>query len=144
MTAATAATAMRRRLPAAAGPLAVAGAALLACVAVNVADPNEAGHYPTCPFLALTGHPCPGCGTLRAVRALTRLDLATAVSLNALTVALLPALVWGWLGWWRHARGHRTSLPQLPTAAAWTVAVAVPLFWLLRNVPVAPLSWLAP
>lgn len=135
---------VRPRLPRTAAPLAVAGVALATCVAVNLADPNEPGHYPTCPFLAVTGLACPGCGTLRAVRALTRGDLATALSLNALSVSLLPVLVWAWLGWFQHARGRRPDLPQLRPAAAWAVAVVVPLFWALRNVPVEPLTWLAP
>lgn len=41
-----------RGLRAPAGVL-VAAAAVVAFVAV--VDPNEQGHYPTCPFLALTG-----------------------------------------------------------------------------------------
>ena len=41
-------------------------------------DPNQPGHYPTDPFLAITGLYCPGCGTLRALHALARGDLLTA------------------------------------------------------------------
>ena len=37
------------------------------------------GHYPTCPFLAITGWYCPGCGSLRAVHDLLHGDLAGAV-----------------------------------------------------------------
>ena len=33
---------------------------------VAVLDPNEPGHYPTCPFLRLTGLGVPGCGSLAA------------------------------------------------------------------------------
>ena len=49
---------------------------VLACFAavaayVSMVDPDESGHYPTCPFLYLTGYYCPGCGSLRMVHALT-------------------------------------------------------------------------
>jgi hypothetical protein len=132
------------RLPPTAAPLATAVVALAGCAAVTVADPNEPGHYPTCPFLALTGLQCPGCGTLRAVRALLHGDLLAAASLNLLTVALLPVLAWGWVGWLQHRRGRRARPPAIPTAAAWALVVVVPAFWLLRNLPVAPWAWLAP
>jgi hypothetical protein len=49
-----------------AAPAAVAAGALAAAALVHVVDPNDSGNYPTCPFLALTGRFCPGCGSLRA------------------------------------------------------------------------------
>ncbi|NED58662.1 DUF2752 domain-containing protein, partial [Micromonospora aurantiaca] len=36
------------------------GVAAGALVVAFRGDPNEAGHYPGCPFLALTGYYCPG------------------------------------------------------------------------------------
>lgn len=132
------------KLPSPARPWMVATAALGTCVAVNLADPNEAGHYPTCPFLAVTGLQCPGCGTLRAIRALTRGDVLAAVGLNVLTVAMIPVLLWAWSGWVAHARGRRTSMPTLAPRVGMAVAVVIPLFWVARNIPVAPLTWLAP
>lgn len=119
------------------------GAAGVAAVAtVAVLDPNEAGHYPTCPFLATTGLFCPGCGTLRAVHALTRGDLAAAVDLNVLTVVLLPVLAVAWLLWLAHALGRRPTAPDLPSWAGSAIAVVVPIFWVVRNLPVG--SALAP
>ena len=52
----------------------------------HVVDPNEPGNYPTCPWLAITGTWCPGCGTLRATHALTHGDLGTAFARNPVTV----------------------------------------------------------
>ena len=118
--------------PAAVGAAAVAGLAVVAVV-----DPNQPGHYPTDPFLAITGLYCPGCGTLRALHALARGDLLTAIDLNVLTVALLPALVLGWLSWLAHTLGRRPAPPRVPTWAGTAVAVAVPIFWVLRNLPFA-------
>lgn len=37
-----------------------------------------------CPFLAVTGLPCPGCGTTRATMALLELDFFKAFALNQL------------------------------------------------------------
>ena len=53
-------------------PLVVAASALIGRAYVANVDPNVAGHYPTCPILAVTGWYCPGCGTLRAVHALAQ------------------------------------------------------------------------
>ena len=117
------------------GPVAVGAASVAATATVALVDPNEAGHYPTCPFLAMTGWSCPGCGTLRAVHALTRGDLVGAIDLNVLTVAVLPVLVAGWIGWLRFGLGRRSTMPDLPTWAAPLLAVVVPVFWLVRNLP---------
>jgi len=44
---------------------------------------------PGCPFHALTGVPCPGCGTTRAVLALARGDVTGAFGWNPLAAAAL-------------------------------------------------------
>ena len=124
------------------GPAAIGAASMAATATVALVDPNEAGHYPTCPFLAMTGWQCPGCGTLRAVHALTRGDVIGAIDLNVLTVAVLPVLVVGWIGWLRFGLGRRSTMPDLPTWVAPLLAVVVPVFWLVRNLPVG--SALAP
>jgi hypothetical protein len=123
-------------------PLAAAAAAGAAVAYVALVDPNQAGHYPTCPFLALTGLYCPGCGALRAVHALSRGDLATAASLNVLVVAAVPLLVALWSGW---ARRRWTGVPRTWLAPGWLLwaLLAVVLgFAVLRNLPAV--AWLAP
>jgi antibiotic biosynthesis monooxygenase (ABM) superfamily enzyme len=118
-----------------AAPAAVAAGALAAAALVHVVDPNDSGNYPTCPFLALTGRFCPGCGSLRALHALTNGDIGTAVGLNVLTVVAVPLLAYLWLRWTarRARRVERTSLadPRWLTA----LAVLVVLFWIVRNLP---------
>lgn len=117
-------------------PVLAGGAAVSAVVTVAVLDPNVAGHYPTCPFLAVTGLWCPGCGSLRAIHALAHGDVVGAVDLNVLTVVLLLLLVVAWVGWLRYRLGRRAGLPGLPTWAGAAVAVAIPVFGVLRNLPV--------
>ena len=118
-----------------AGPLGVAAVAVSAVAFVGAVDPGEPGHYPTCPFLALTGLLCPGCGSLRAVHALTGGDVAAALGLNPLTVAVLPLLVGAWLAWLVRSATGRPRRWLAPPAALWALVVLVCAFWVLRNVP---------
>lgn len=117
--------------------------------ALRLRDPHVAGSWGTCPFLAVTGLPCPVCGGLRAVNSLTHGDVVAAASSNLLVVAVLPvALVWWglWLRRCRTAAGTpRTALTVLPVPALRTVVAGTVLlvgFTVLRWLP--PGAWLAP
>lgn len=123
-------------------PVAVAAGALAAVGLVATVDPEQPGHYPTCPFLSLTGQFCPGCGSLRAVHALTRGDLSTAVSRNVLAVAAIPLLVALWFGWAHRVVTGAAPRPFVRAGWLWALLAGVLAFWVLRNVPGG--SWLAP
>ncbi|WP_240809876.1 DUF2752 domain-containing protein [Actinomadura sp. WMMA1423] len=117
------------------------GGVLLLSVAavcyVAVVDPNESGHYPTCPFLALTGFQCPGCGSMRTVHALANGHVQEAFGLNVLTIAMLPVLTFFWLRWARASvldEPVRTKVAH--PALIWALFAVVLLFWLVRNLPV--------
>lgn len=122
-------------------PAAVAVAALAAGAYVGAVDPNQAGHYPTCPFLWLTGWYCPGCGSLRAVHALAHGDAGTALSRNPLTVVFAVVLVLMWASWLQRAVTGRARRAA-PAWALWLVLGVVCAFWVLRNLP--GMQWLAP
>lgn len=123
-------------------PALAAGVALGVCALVNVVDPNQPGSLGLCPFKFVTGGlDCPGCGTLRATRALTRGDLALAADHNLVFVALVPLLLWGLAAWWRHERGARPHAPRVPHRIALALGIALPLWWVVRNLPW--FSWLA-
>ncbi|GAA4598540.1 DUF2752 domain-containing protein [Planotetraspora phitsanulokensis] len=117
-------------------PLGVAALTGAAFAYVSAVDPNQPGHYPTCPFLFLTGFYCPGCGALRAMHALGHADLVSALGFNPFAVATLPFLVFWWGRWalrsWQ-GRPVRTSLAH--PAYIWALFVAVILFGVLRNTP---------
>lgn len=119
--------------------LAGIGAAAL----LHVRDPHEAGSYGFCPFLVLTGHPCPGCGGMRAVNLLTDGDVVGALSSNLLGVIGIVALVVAWLVWLiRRARGIDAALLTSSTRV-WTLVAAVAvIFWVARLTPWG--AWLAP
>jgi hypothetical protein len=125
-------------------PLAVAGLVLGASVVLHLRDPHQQGSYGFCPWLALTGTYCPGCGGLRAVHDLTDLRLADAASSNLLLVAALPAFAVGWV---RSVRQRWTGVlrPWTPgriQAASLVAGAVIVTFWVARNLPVA--GWLAP
>lgn len=123
-------------------PLAVATAATVATAVVALVDPNEPGHYPTCPFLALTGRWCPGCGSMRAVHDLAHGRVLEAADHNVLAVLAVPWLVLAWALWTLTTTGRRPS-PRLVRltgrgAAPWvvpTLLVVVIVFAVLRNLP---------
>jgi hypothetical protein len=123
-------------------PLGVAAAGLGAVAMLAVVDPNEPGHYPSCPFLSLTGLFCPGCGSLRAVHALAHGDVGSAVGLNVLTVLAVPVLAVIWLRWVRRAWTGSARASAAPAAVVWALLAAVCVFGLLRNLPAG--SALAP
>lgn len=123
-------------------PAIVTAAALGVCALVNVIDPNEPGSLGLCPFKWATGGlDCPGCGTLRATRALTRGDLVVAADHNLLFVTLVPLLLWGLVAWWRHEVGRRPHAPRMPQLVAVALPAVLSLWWVGRNLPW--LEWFA-
>ena len=116
------------------------GAATLLVAAI---DPNEKGHYPTCPLLALTGIYCPFCGGLRAVHDLAHLDLAGALDRNPLAVIALPVIAVLWLLWAQQAFTGKQLL-TLPVRPGWGWAAlgVLAAYMVARNLPGA--EWLSP
>lgn len=130
-------------VPAVVWPLLTAGAGIAAMTMVHFLDPNEQGNYPTCPWLMLTGTYCPGCGTMRAVAALSHLDLMGAVQMNVLLLGLLPFLLWAWTKWFYRCVRPPTGPPPAPTATGvWILLIVIVGFWVIRNLPFA--TFLAP
>lgn len=89
-------------------PTATALGVIVATGIVARIDPNQPGHYPLCPTLALFGIDCPACGGLRATHALANGDIVRAMDHNILFVLLVPAIIAGWAVWfWRSWTGKR-------------------------------------
>ena len=124
-------------------PALIGAAGLGAAVLLHFHDPHQSGAYGYCPFLALTGKPCPGCGGLRAVNDLTRGDFVGAVSSNVLAVALVAGLAVAWVLWVaRRLRGKVDSMITLNLQAGLVLIGVLTVFGILRNTPWG--SWLAP
>ncbi|MCU1432154.1 MAG: hypothetical protein JWP95_1259 [Actinotalea sp.] len=121
----------------------VAAAACAAAIVVASVDPNEPGHYPTCPVLALTGFYCTGCGVLRAVHAVLHGDLAGGWAMNPAAFFVLPVVVASWVAWTIRAATGRPRSWLAPPWAVYTGVGALAAFTVARNLPLlAP--WLAP
>ncbi|GHC88172.1 membrane protein [Nocardiopsis terrae] len=117
-------------------PLSLGALGLAAAVLLHLVDPNEPGNYPTCPWLLLTGTFCPGCGTMRAVALLTRLDVPGALGMNPLLLLLLPYLAYSYLAWLIGTLRPRTRPGNpTPTWFLWAVLGAFVVFWIARNLP---------
>jgi hypothetical protein len=116
-------------------PLLTAGMAAAAIACVGAIDPNEPGHYPTCPFLALTGWFCPGCGSLRALHALVHGDVREALARNPLVVITAPVLLVWWVVWLVRVLRRRHRRWAAPAWTIWALLVLVVLFTVARNLP---------
>lgn len=69
-----------------------AGSALILCVAAAL--PSEGAGIPLCPFKALTGLPCPGCGLTRAFSSLLHGQFAKAFTFHPFAFLLVPVAFW--------------------------------------------------
>jgi hypothetical protein len=96
-------------------------------------SPKDLPGFVLCPFRAVTGLPCPGCGMTRAFCAIGHGDFASAFGFNVLApFVFLAALLL-----WAHALATllkfdsaRDALERLrPTPRATRVMLAVTLVW---------------
>jgi hypothetical protein len=96
-------------------------------------SPKDLPGFVLCPFRAVTGLPCPGCGMTRAFCAIGHGDFASAVGFNPLAPFVFVAM----LLLWAHALSillkldsARAAIERLrPTPRATRVMLAVTLIW---------------
>jgi hypothetical protein len=126
------------------GPASTIGVLSAATLALHLRDPHQQGSWGFCPFHALTGLWCPGCGGLRAVNDLTDGHVGAALSSNivvtlGIPIGIVALLVWAWRSW-----TGQTSQPDWKRAQRWTYALIALLvaFTVVRNLAFG--AWLAP
>jgi hypothetical protein len=105
----------------------------------NPLDTQRSVFFPQCPFHALTGLNCPGCGTTRALHQLVHGDVIGAFEFNPLTMSLLP--VFGFfLAWYTVATLTGRTMPRisLPGPYLWIFLFLVFGFGIVRNTPLYP------
>ncbi|WP_220093509.1 DUF2752 domain-containing protein [Flexivirga caeni] len=119
------------------GPVYTMVGGVAAMTLLHFHDPHQHGSYAYCPFLYLTGHPCPLCGGLRAMNDLTRGRVEDALLSNAAAVFILCAGTVMILRWFvRRARGDATAiLLPTPRVATAVFAVAMLVFTVFRWTP---------
>ena len=118
--------------------------AIAAVILLRLNDPNAAGSpFAPCIFHTFTSFWCAGCGITRALHALVHGDVMRAFAMNPLAVLLLPcaALAWAWGGGWRPAWAA-PIIQALSKPMLWVMVI--PAYWIARNLPWPPFSWLAP
>ncbi|MGP4025060.1 DUF2752 domain-containing protein [Actinomadura sp. 3N407] len=116
----------------------VLGGVVAGALVVAFRDPGEAGHYPSCPFLVMTGFYCPGCGMMRLVHALTHGDVGTAFGLNPLLFVLLPVFGYLYVRWTvLAARGRPMRTVLFKPVVAYSFVGLLAVYWVVRNLPFA-------
>jgi hypothetical protein len=116
------------------GALGTGAATVGALAYIGIGDPHSPNFaFPACPFKALTGLYCPGCGGLRMTHDLLNGDVAAAVVDNVFLLVGLPMLAAWLLVRWR--RGEKL----MPMPAVVVIAVAAITWTVVRNLPGFPL-----
>jgi len=110
-------------------------AALSGAVVLYLHNPSATPWMPRCPTYACLNVYCPGCGSLRASHHLLHGRVLTALDYNPLLVVALPLLAV--LIFWEPAWSRRPWF-------IWSCFGVLVLYGILRNIPVWPLTLLAP
>jgi hypothetical protein len=104
-------------------------------------EPGKSGFFPACPFRALTGFTCPGCGSTRGLHRLLHGDVVAAFEFNPLMVLSLPFLIYALLRYTNAAvRGRPINTNHLNAKYIWGLLVVILSFWVYRNTPFYPFS----
>ncbi len=140
------ASALWASLPVPVAPIAVAVGALGFCIFMALVNPATARVHLVCPFRAITGLWCPGCGMTRGLHALVRGHVEQAAGYNVLLFVVVPYVVYTYLSWVTERLNTRIKLPEvrLPVWGVYVLAGLLITFGVLRNIPVAPFRTLAP
>jgi hypothetical protein len=102
-------------------------------------EPGKTGFFPACPFRALTGFSCPGCGSTRGLHRLLHGDVIGAFEFNPLMVVALPFLLYALVRYTNAAwRGRPPKRHQLNAKYIWALLVVTMSFWVFRNTPYYP------
>ena len=116
-----------------------AGAGLLLYFFIEPKD----GNLPKCIFHELTGFYCPGCGGQRSLHSFLNGNFLKAIDYNLLFILLLPFILYFMFVFITGKKYSASSFIYKPYFSL-TIAIVVVSFWVLRNIPVKPFSWLAP
>ena len=111
----------------------------IGAVYLFIFEPGKSGFFPACPFRAVTGFTCPGCGSTRGLHRLLHGDVVAAFELNPLLVLSLPFLLYALLHYTNAAvRGRPIKVSYLNPKYIWVLLVLILSFWVFRNTPFYP------
>jgi hypothetical protein len=138
-------TRLADRAPKWSGPVAIAACFAGAAAYVWMSNPaaEDARAVPTCLVKMTTGLDCPGCGGTRAFYYLLHGNLPQAVRHHAFAVFAAPFLVWLYIGWTvRKVTGRSLPMPRLGGRTVALFLAAWGVFMVVRNIPIAPFTYL--
>lgn len=117
-------------------------------LALRQSDPASPPVWlPQCSFNVTTGLYCPGCGNTRVAYALLHGDVARAFRQNVLFVISLPFLAFlAWRSWinWIAPGWQRPLSIRWRQSYTWGIVAILMIYWVIRNLPWEPFSYLAP
>ncbi len=115
------------------------------CFVVGFFNPVNAGFFPACPLLSVTGFACPGCGLTRGFHALFHGDIWTAISFNALIpiycllflyfVVFVASIIF---------RGRSLKFNLITPIPLFVFIIFSISFGVIRNIPFEPFTFLYP
>ena len=123
----------------------IAGVSALIVLTYLFVDPTTYSFFPSCPFHELFGLDCPGCGSQRAFHSLLHGEILKAADYNLLFVtAIFLFLIYCLIRLISSLTGKDLSLeiPSLLLKPKFMVSICL-IFWILRNIPIKPFSYLA-
>ncbi len=126
----------------------LAGAGILAIMtgvfAGGYFNPTTAGFFPACPFHALTGLNCPGCGLTRSFHALFHGDVSTALHFNALLPVYFLFFLYLFVSLGLIVvRGRGLEFRTFSPYAIYGFLALTLVFSVIRNLPFYPFNLLA-
>jgi Protein of unknown function (DUF2752) len=108
-------------------------------VCLFVLEPGKSALFPLCPFRALTGFTCPGCGSTRGMHQLLHGNVGAAFQLNPLLLLALPFLIYALVRYsYRVMTGRPIERNTLAPKYIYTIFGVVLFFWIFRNTPLYP------
>ena len=136
---------MHARTPRWAAPLAIAACFAGVASYVWISNPTDSGAYdpPGCIIKLTTGLDCPGCGGTRAFYYLMHGNLPEAVRHHAMAVFAAPFLVWLYVAWSvKQITGRSLPMPRFGAKTLTLFIAAWAVFMVVRNIPIAPFTYL--
>lgn len=97
-------------------------------------DPTDSVFFPRCPFLAVTGYQCPGCGSQRAIHALLHGDIAAAWHYNCILLLFAPLVLALLVSEFTRTKYPRFYSRINSAFVIWGCFIVLMLWWLLRNI----------
>jgi hypothetical protein len=108
-------------------------------VYIYIFEPGKTGFFPGCPFRAVTGFACPGCGGTRGMHSLLHGDVVGAFEFNPLFVISIPFLVYALVRYSKATiHGRAVKGNQVPPAFLYVLFAVILSFWIFRNTPWYP------